>query len=193
MHWKTFTRVRVWLIVNTSRSHKHFKTLERKTWSGSVFQTMIAIFLLHERPCSYRSFGPTIGRKTPVRRSWPADRCNWHRLPDTGTGTSADVFNLLAIRGPTRGEGMPGIEPGSSDPQSSPLPRLTVFNITLSSVVDQFMLLFELFTESIKYIKNMFVSGRPAYPYIRKKLFCVYSPMIDLNFWPVAQLFLRTI
>ena len=39
-----------------------------------------------------------------------------------GTGTSKDVFNLLAIRGPTRGEGKPGIEPGSSDPQSSPLP-----------------------------------------------------------------------
>ena len=33
-----------------------------------------------------------------------------------------DVFNLLAIRGPTRGEGMPGIEPKSSDPQFSPLP-----------------------------------------------------------------------
>ena len=31
-----------------------------------------------------------------------------------------DVFNLLAIRRPTRGEGKPGIEPGSSDPQSSP-------------------------------------------------------------------------
>ena len=44
--------------------------------------------------------------------------------PDTGTGTSKDVFNLLAIRGPTRGEGKPGIEPGSSDPQSSPLPLL---------------------------------------------------------------------
>ena len=42
--------------------------------------------------------------------------------PDTGTGTSEDAFNLLAIRGPTCGEGMPGIEPGSSDPQSSPLP-----------------------------------------------------------------------
>ena len=41
---------------------------------------------------------------------------------DTGTGTSEDVFNLLAIRGPTRGEGKPGIEPGSSDPKSSPLP-----------------------------------------------------------------------
>ena len=39
-----------------------------------------------------------------------------------GTGTSEDVFNLLAIRGPTRSEGKPGIEPGSSDPQSSPLP-----------------------------------------------------------------------
>ena len=43
-------------------------------------------------------------------------------LPRPGTGTSEDVFNLLAIRGPTRGEGKPGIEPGSSDPQSSPLP-----------------------------------------------------------------------
>ena len=42
--------------------------------------------------------------------------------PDTGTGTSEDVFNLLAIRGSTHGEGMPGIETGSSDPQSSPLP-----------------------------------------------------------------------
>ena len=42
--------------------------------------------------------------------------------PDTGTGTSEDVFYLLAIRGPTSGEGNPGIEPGSSDPQSSPLP-----------------------------------------------------------------------
>ena len=40
----------------------------------------------------------------------------------TGTGTSEDVFYLLAIRGPTRGEGMPGIEPGSPDPQSSLLP-----------------------------------------------------------------------
>ena len=29
---------------------------------------------------------------------------------------------LLAIRGPTRGEGKRGIEPGSSDPKSSPLP-----------------------------------------------------------------------
>ena len=41
---------------------------------------------------------------------------------DTGTGTSEDVFYLLAIRGPTRGEGKRGIEPGSSDPKSSPLP-----------------------------------------------------------------------
>ena len=37
-------------------------------------------------------------------------------------GTSEDVFDLLAIRGPTRGEGMPGIEPVSSDQKSSPLP-----------------------------------------------------------------------
>ena len=42
--------------------------------------------------------------------------------PETGTGTSEDVFNFLAIRGPTRGEGKLGLEPGSSDPQSSPLP-----------------------------------------------------------------------
>ena len=35
----------------------------------------------------------------------------------------------------------------------------------------------------------MFVSGRPAYPNLCKKLFCVYIPMIDLNFLPVAQLF----
>ena len=41
---------------------------------------------------------------------------------DTGTGTSEDVFYLLAIRGPTRGEGKRGIEPGSSDPKFSPLP-----------------------------------------------------------------------
>ena len=39
-----------------------------------------------------------------------------------------------------------------------------------------------LFTENIKYIKNMLVSGRPAYPNVCKKSFCVYSPMIDLNF-----------
>ena len=37
-----------------------------------------------------------------------------------GTGTSEDVFNLLVIKGPTPGEGIPGIEPGSLDPQSSP-------------------------------------------------------------------------
>ena len=41
--------------------------------------------------------------------------------PNTGTGTSEDAFLLLAIREPTRGEGKPGIEPGLSDPQSSPL------------------------------------------------------------------------
>ena len=33
-----------------------------------------------------------------------------------------DVFYLLAIRGPTRGEGKRVIEPGSYDPKSSPLP-----------------------------------------------------------------------
>ena len=43
-------------------------------------------------------------------------------LPRHGHGTSEDAFYLLAIRGLTRGEGKPGIEPGSSDPKSSPLP-----------------------------------------------------------------------
>ena len=57
----------------------------------------------------------------------PNAKGNWGSLacrayPDTGTGTSEDAFNLLAIREPTRGEGKPKIEPGSSDPQSSPLP-----------------------------------------------------------------------
>ena len=37
-------------------------------------------------------------------------------------GTSEGVFYLLAIRGPTRGECMPRIDPGSPDPQSNPLP-----------------------------------------------------------------------
>ena len=41
---------------------------------------------------------------------------------DTGTGKSEDVFYVLAVRGPTCGEGMPGIEPGSPEAQSSPLP-----------------------------------------------------------------------
>ena len=48
----------------------------------------------------------------------------WQVYPDAGTGRSEDVFNILAIRGPTRGEGMRGIEPGSSDPATSmPLRR----------------------------------------------------------------------
>ena len=47
---------------------------------------------------------------------------NVQSLPQHGTGTSEDVFYLLAISGPTRGEGKPGIEFGSSDPKSSPLP-----------------------------------------------------------------------
>ena len=42
--------------------------------------------------------------------------------PDTGTRMSEDTFHLLAIRGPTRGEGKLGFEPGLSDPQFSPLP-----------------------------------------------------------------------
>ena len=40
----------------------------------------------------------------------------------TRPGASEKVFNLLAIRRPARGEGLPGIEPGYPDPQSSPLP-----------------------------------------------------------------------
>ena len=39
--------------------------------------------------------------------------------PDKGTGTSEDVLNILAIRGPTHEEGMPRIEHESSDRQSS--------------------------------------------------------------------------
>ena len=39
-----------------------------------------------------------------------------------GTAMPEDIFYLLAISGPTRREGVPGIEPGSSDPQSSRLP-----------------------------------------------------------------------
>ena len=47
----------------------------------------------------------------------------YHIITSTsGTRTSEDVFYLLAIRCPARGEGKPGIEPGSSDPKSSPLP-----------------------------------------------------------------------
>ena len=37
-------------------------------------------------------------------------------LPNMGTRTSEDVFNLLAIRRPTHGKDKPGIELGSSDP-----------------------------------------------------------------------------
>ena len=40
--------------------------------------------------------------------------------PNMGTGTSKDVFNLHAIGGLTHSEVMPGIEPGSPDPKSSP-------------------------------------------------------------------------
>ena len=46
----------------------------------------------------------------------------YRAYPYTGTGTSEDVFYLLATRGPTRSESYPGIEPGSPDPQSSSLP-----------------------------------------------------------------------
>ena len=40
-------------------------------------------------------------------------------LPNTSIRTSKDVFNLLAIKGPARSEGMPKIEPRSPNPQSS--------------------------------------------------------------------------
>ena len=43
-------------------------------------------------------------------------------VPSLPRNGHRDVFNLLAIRGPTRGEGKSGIQPGSSDPQSSLLP-----------------------------------------------------------------------
>ena len=38
-----------------------------------------------------------------------------HAYPDTGTGKSKDILNLLAIRGPTCHEGIPGIKSGSPD------------------------------------------------------------------------------
>ena len=44
------------------------------------------------------------------------------RLPRHGHQDVEDAFHLLVIRGLTRGEGKHGIEPGSSNPQSSPLP-----------------------------------------------------------------------
>ena len=43
-------------------------------------------------------------------------------LPRHGHWNVQRRLYLLAIRGPTHGEGMPGIEPGSTDLQSSPLP-----------------------------------------------------------------------
>ena len=43
-------------------------------------------------------------------------------LPQHGHRDVRRRFYLLAIRGPTHGEDMPGIEPGSSDPQSNSLP-----------------------------------------------------------------------
>ena len=57
---------------------------------------------------------------THAMGSWGSLACRAYL--DTGTGASEDVFYLLAIIGPTRGEGKRGIEPGSSDPKSSPLP-----------------------------------------------------------------------
>ena len=39
-----------------------------------------------------------------------------------GPETSEDVNNILAFRGPTYNEGLPRIELGSPDPQSSPQP-----------------------------------------------------------------------
>ena len=67
----------------------------------------------------FQNFDLSAGHPTP----WAArgSLACW-AYPVTDTGTSEDVFNLIAIRGPTLGEGKPGNEPGSSDPQSSPLP-----------------------------------------------------------------------
>ena len=59
-------------------------------------------------------------------------------------------------------------------------------------MVDQYILFFQLFTVSMKYIKKCFllVALHTLNPKC-KKLFCVYSPMTDLNF-RVAHLFWRT-
>ena len=58
-----------------------------------------------------------------------------------GIGTSEDVFYLLAISGPTRGEGKRGIEPGSSDPKSSPLPLRHRGGISPSVIENDFILI----------------------------------------------------
>ena len=63
-------------------------------------------------------FGPAAGQ--PM--SWTDRVYTGRDYPDTVTGMSEDVSYLLAIRGPTRCAGMPGIESGSLDPRSSPLP-----------------------------------------------------------------------
>ena len=58
--------------------------------------------------------------------------------PDTGTRTSQDVFNLLAIRGPTGCEGMLGIEPRSAvQPATSmpPVPAIWLLVMDNNTVV----------------------------------------------------------
>ena len=55
-------------------------------------------------------------------------------------------FYLLAIRGPTCGEGMPGIEPGSSDPHSSSTPPI---NTNTNSLKNMSKLEFKLWEQTI--------------------------------------------
>ena len=52
---------------------------------------------------------------------------NVQSLPITGTGTSEDVSDLLANIGPTHGEGMPGVQPGSPDPHAVQVATSTVY------------------------------------------------------------------
>ena len=50
--------------------------------------------------------------------------------PDMGIWMSEDVFNLIAIRGPENHESIPGIKPGSYDPQKQALVKHYVTNLS---------------------------------------------------------------
>ena len=101
---------------------KHFFTSELDWWLVCCgLMSHSAIFQLYSdgTVVQFFKYWPAAGHTTPwAAKGFLACRA----FPDTSIGTSEDVFNLLAIRGPTRVEGKPGIKPGSSDPQSSPLP-----------------------------------------------------------------------
>ena len=108
------------ILFSLSNINQYEKNKIIKYVHGCGFTSHSAIFQLHsdETVVQFPNFDLLPG----TQRHGQLRVFSVPNLPDTGTGTSEDVFNILAIRGPTRGEGMPGIEPGSSDPQSSPLP-----------------------------------------------------------------------